>query len=56
MTMTMTTSIKTRLAALAVAVVLALAAARCDREVTIGVDPGLPGDASADAADAGAGS
>ena len=53
----MTTTIKTRLAALAVAVVLALAAARCDREVTIGVDPGVVhGDAGADAADAGAGS
>lgn len=37
----------------AVVIALALAAARCDRDVPLGVDPGS--DAAADAGDAGAG-
>jgi hypothetical protein len=51
--MTMTTTIKARLAALALAAVLALAAARCGRDIDLGVAPAVDG--GADAADAGVG-
>jgi hypothetical protein len=48
-----TTTIKARLAALVLAAVLALAAARCGRDIALGVAP--PIDGGADAGDAGAG-
>jgi hypothetical protein len=51
--MTMTATIKACLGALALAAVLALAAARCGRDIDLGVAP--PVDGGADAADAGAG-
>jgi len=51
-----TTSMKTRLAGLFLAVALALAAARCARDVELGVAPSFAGDASVDGVDAGAGS
>jgi hypothetical protein len=57
----MTTALLVRLAALALATVLALTAARCGRDIDLGVAPPVDasadaGDAGADAADAGAGS
>jgi hypothetical protein len=48
----MTEAIKARLAALALAAALALTAARCGRDIDLGVAPAV--DAGADAADAGA--
>jgi hypothetical protein len=48
----MTRAIRAGLAALALAAVLALTAARCGRDISLGVAPAV--DAGTDAADAGA--